>query len=281
MKVLKAKYRVNSNWLHANPSNSASFSWRDIEGVKSTLVKGACRLVGSGVSILVWNDPWIPSLPNFCPHPRDGLLDQQCLSVSQLMNLDKSGWDLDVLKSLFEPDSVRAILNIPRWNPNHPDKWIWVKTTNGNFSVKSMFKELNQERALGSEENPIFKQVWKSNLHHRFKMLLWRIALGVLPTKDSIGRFVSNVDLLCPLCGCWTESVIHLFWDCSLAKALWFGCLDIKTEFFDLTEPSDIVELILFPSNDLKDDPLYCDHFYSHRDFDLGPNLESLQLQDP
>uniref|UniRef100_A0A2N9IMG3 CCHC-type domain-containing protein n=1 Tax=Fagus sylvatica TaxID=28930 RepID=A0A2N9IMG3_FAGSY len=169
-----------------NEAMIAKLAW-GIEGVKSTLVKGACRLGGSGVSILVWNDPWIPSLPNFCPHPRDGLLDQQCLSVSQLMNLDKSRWDLDVLKSLFEPDSVRAILNIPRWNPNHPNKWIWVKTTN--------------------------------------------------------------------------ESVIHLFWDCSLAKALWFGCLDIKTEFFDLTKPSDIVELILFPSDDLKDDPLYCDHF--------------------
>jgi hypothetical protein len=90
VKILKAKYRVNSNWLHANPSNSVSFSWKGIEGVKFTLVKGACRLGGSGVSILVWNDPWIPSLPNFCPHPRDGLLDQQCLSVSQLMNLDKS-----------------------------------------------------------------------------------------------------------------------------------------------------------------------------------------------
>ena len=124
MKVLIAKYQVNSNWLHANPPKSSSFSGRGIEGVKSTLAKGACRLVGSGVSILVWNDPWIPGLPNFCPHPSDGLLDQQCLSVSQLMNLDKSGWDLDVLKSLFESDSMRAILNIPRWNPNHPDKWI-------------------------------------------------------------------------------------------------------------------------------------------------------------
>ena len=107
----------------------------------------------------------------------------------------------------------------------------------------------------------MFKQVWKSNLHHRFKMLLWAIASGVLPTKDSIGRSMSNVDLLCPLCGCWIESVIHLFCDCSLAKALWFRCLDTRTKLFDLTEPSDIVELILFPSDNLKDDPLYCDHF--------------------
>ena len=72
---------------------------------------------------------------------------------------------------------------------------------------------------------------------------------------------MSNVDLLCPLCGCWIESVIHLFCDCSLAKALWFRCLDTRTKLFDLTEPSDIVELILFPSDDLKDDPFYCDHF--------------------
>ena len=55
VKVLKAKYHVCSNWLDSPPPKSASFVWRCIKGAKSLLARGACKLVGSGDSILVWN----------------------------------------------------------------------------------------------------------------------------------------------------------------------------------------------------------------------------------
>uniref|UniRef100_A0A2N9H2T2 RNase H type-1 domain-containing protein n=1 Tax=Fagus sylvatica TaxID=28930 RepID=A0A2N9H2T2_FAGSY len=61
------------------------------------------------------------------------------------MNQDKSLWDVEVLKNLFEEVSVQAILDIPRWSTDHPDRWIWVKTSNGAFSVKSAFKEASKE----------------------------------------------------------------------------------------------------------------------------------------
>ena len=42
-------------------------------------------------------------------------------------------------------------------------------------------------------------------------MLIWRIAFGVLPTWDSISKFVPDLADLCPLCGCVPEFVVHLF----------------------------------------------------------------------
>uniref|UniRef100_A0A2N9ID60 Reverse transcriptase domain-containing protein n=1 Tax=Fagus sylvatica TaxID=28930 RepID=A0A2N9ID60_FAGSY len=198
-----------------NEAMISKLAW-GIEGVKSFLARGACKLVGFGDSILVWNDPWIPGLPSFKPCPR---LDHQ------------------------------------------PLQSLAVKTVNGEFSVKSAYKEICYEGSLDIEVHPILQKVWKSTLHHRFKMLLWRIASGVLPTWDSISRFVPNLANLCPLCGCVPNFVVHLFWECSLARALWFDSLDIKTEFFQLSSPMDIVELLIFPSVDSNGNPQYCNNF--------------------
>jgi hypothetical protein len=115
VQVLRAKYKVGCNWLLKNPSKNASFVWRGIEGARSLLARGACRLVGSGNDILVWGDPWIPDLPNFIPQPRNPNQDMQCLVVAQLMKEDKSGWNEEQLHLLFDDAMVSTIKNIPRW----------------------------------------------------------------------------------------------------------------------------------------------------------------------
>ncbi len=159
MKILRAKYRVDSKWLFSSSLKFASFSWRGIEGIKSLLARGACKLVGSGDSILVWNDPWIPGLPSFKPCPRLDHQPLQSLAVSQLMNRDRSGWNSNLLHSLFDDPTVQAILNIPQWMPNQNDKWTWVKTMNREFSVKSAYKEICYERSFASEVHPILQKV--------------------------------------------------------------------------------------------------------------------------
>ena len=60
MEVLRSKYKVKEDWLKAEPSKSASPTWRGIERAKKLIEKGACFLVGDGKSINVWVDPWVP-----------------------------------------------------------------------------------------------------------------------------------------------------------------------------------------------------------------------------
>lgn len=57
MSILRAKYKVRNDWLRKEHPRSASPIWKAIEGVKKTIVKGACYLIGDGASINVWLNP--------------------------------------------------------------------------------------------------------------------------------------------------------------------------------------------------------------------------------
>ena len=41
------------------------------------------------------------------------------------------------------------------------------------------------------------------------------------------------------------------FWECELARALWFGICGIKTKHFHLASAADLVEVIVFPSDEV------------------------------
>uniref|UniRef100_A0A2N9IVM2 Reverse transcriptase zinc-binding domain-containing protein n=1 Tax=Fagus sylvatica TaxID=28930 RepID=A0A2N9IVM2_FAGSY len=116
------------------------------------------------------------------PQPRVSSGIPQCLVVAQLLRQDKMGWDKDKLKMLFDEDSVSAILNIPQWSKNKKDRWIWLRTSTGELSVSSAYKEI-RKREESSQSNPEIGKIWKTSVHERLKMHLWRIASNLLPTK--------------------------------------------------------------------------------------------------
>uniref|UniRef100_A0A2N9FKX2 RNase H type-1 domain-containing protein n=1 Tax=Fagus sylvatica TaxID=28930 RepID=A0A2N9FKX2_FAGSY len=247
VKVLRAKYKVGNHWLRDSPASSASFSWRGIERSRNLLAQAACRLVGSGESILVWEQPWIPDLPNFKPQPRVSSGIPQCLVVAQLLRQDKMGWDKDKLKMLFDEDSVSAILNIPQWSKNQKDRWIWLRSSTGELSVSSAYKEIRKSEEF-NQSNPVIGKIWKTSIHERLKMHLWRIASNLLPTKVALAKINPSADTSCPLCALFQETSLHLFWQCSLAKALWFyTAWCIRVDMFQFNDITQVIELLISP----------------------------------
>ena len=65
MQALIAKYKVRRNWLNAESSKKASWAWTSVESARHILVAGACKQAYNGESILTWEDPWVPDLPNY------------------------------------------------------------------------------------------------------------------------------------------------------------------------------------------------------------------------
>ena len=114
------------------------------------------------------------------------------------------------------------------------------------FTIKSAYW-------LGKISSPLLMldlsqgQVWKSGLHERLKMHLWRIATSVLPTKDVISQF-ANVEVGCPLCNLFDESSLHLFALYPIPKSLWFlqsmGC---ENWLIWLASIHDLINFIFSP----------------------------------
>jgi hypothetical protein len=94
-------------------------------------------MVGNGDNILVREDPWIPDCPSLLPKAKEGSNPENFLVVSQLFTQNKMNWDVNMLRNIFDEDTVSAIQNIPLVSSAQEDRWVWTRTTTVNFIVKS------------------------------------------------------------------------------------------------------------------------------------------------
>nr|POF00550.1 putative ribonuclease h protein [Quercus suber] len=202
-------------------------------------------------SILVWEDPWIPDKSGFIPSPRDQE-DNSCLVVSQLLNSSGSGWNDILLNDLFDHESIAAIKNIPIWSFGMGDRWTWTKSENGKFSVNSCYRLISDGDNSASSVS-LTRKIWKANIHERLKMHLWRIAFNLLPTRDKLREFSPSSESSCPLCNDETESAMHLFTHCHIARACWFGSRwNIRIDSWNVQSLAHLIEFLVEPPPSLQ-----------------------------
>ncbi|WVZ66202.1 hypothetical protein U9M48_015460, partial [Paspalum notatum var. saurae] len=94
------------------------------------------------------------------------------------------------------------------------DYFKWHLHKSGIFSVRSMYRYLVNNGVKLSME------IWQTKLPLKIKTFLWYLKKGVLLTKDNLGRRNWHGDKSCCFCGT-SETIQHLFLDCSYAKFLW------------------------------------------------------------
>jgi hypothetical protein len=98
---------------------------------------------------------------------------------------------------------------------DEPDKFIWNLTTNGLFTVKSMYKDL-----MNVHTTFLRKYLWRLKIPLKIKIFMWFLKSKVLLTKDNLAKRNWHGCTKCCFCDSM-ESVEHLFLSYLFACIVW------------------------------------------------------------
>lgn len=86
--------------MKCRKKRNCSQLWPAILSTRETLAKGLCFKVGTGNSINIWEDPWLPDTPGFKLNPRNTDMILRQGIVQQLKN-PSGEWNISLINELF------------------------------------------------------------------------------------------------------------------------------------------------------------------------------------
>ncbi|KAM0041473.1 putative reverse transcriptase zinc-binding domain-containing protein [Helianthus debilis subsp. tardiflorus] len=145
-------------------------------------------------------------------------------------------------------------IQIPELHPIHQDKLVWY--SNGgrklDFSTSTAWDDLRHSQ----NEVQWSSIVWFPQAIPRHSFLLWLLVLKKLKTQDVMSRWNMgnmNLNLLCcSLCSRGPDSHEHLFFECDVAKHIWYGVRDRAGMGAIQNTWSDIFEYLVSIANSKK-----------------------------
>ncbi|KAF4398795.1 hypothetical protein G4B88_028158 [Cannabis sativa] len=258
--ILMDKYCYGSNFgdsiLPANASPVAKSIW----ATRRFIVDNSVWLLGIDANVKIGSQQWmgadgeIMSLGDLNPMVEEGMC------VGDLIMEDGRSWNVNLVSSWFRPDAAAAILKITLPFPNVETRLYWKDDPSGCFSLKSAYWRLNQNRFDCIDV--VFKRLWKSYIHERLKIFLWRLGQNALPFGCKVASiFGSNVGP-CMLCGLEEMDVVsHFVSGCNITRAVWFSSQwGVRVERCNLTNGRDVLAWLVDPSS-LTIDSSGCEDF--------------------
>lgn len=127
VQLVHSKYLQHSSFEDAVSTPQASWVWKSILKMRPLLKLGACFLVGNGLSISVWNDPWIPSIPGFIPSPHaEYPISTEITMVADLIDPNTGQWNRSLIRDSFSQPQTTAILSIHLQHLDGGDELLWI-----------------------------------------------------------------------------------------------------------------------------------------------------------
>lgn len=148
VRIASANYNNHSPINAQLQGGNYSAIWRGILQAAPLLKVGLCLWPRNGSTVRLRDDPWLLGGVHFQPRWRDGVrLDPSISMVKDLVHLELNVWNANLLRDLFEADSVAAIMRLPVPNSDAEDSWLWTLEKEGLFSVKSLVVSEQLQRA--------------------------------------------------------------------------------------------------------------------------------------
>ncbi|GAU47989.1 hypothetical protein TSUD_272340 [Trifolium subterraneum] len=206
------------------------------------LVDNIVRKVGDGRNTLFWKDNWLDDGPVERSFSRlYALAENKLVTVADMCDLgwgpNGEGWRWRRGLRAWEEDLVKECitrLSNVFMQVTEQDKWVWKLHPSSCYNVKSAYSYLTESDVHLNEDYNRFMRV--KSLPLKVNLLMWRLFLNKLPTKDNLLRrgILDGSGILCDtLCG-KEENVDHLFFQCEHYGKIWAlisGWLGFVTAF--------------------------------------------------
>ncbi|KAL4271646.1 hypothetical protein GQ457_13G013030 [Hibiscus cannabinus] len=178
---------------------------------------------------MIWEDKWVPSLPNFkiSSLRPDGT---GIYLVKQLINRSETSWNIPLLHSLFSRQEVRAIVQIPVCSQTLPDILVWHYSNSGEYTVKLGYHWLMENKrqiheAGSSRQNEkngeYWSHIWKLKTSPKIQNFIWKACHNVVPSNENLARRHHSRTSSCLRCGDPNKSLEHILFLCPLSQAIW------------------------------------------------------------
>lgn len=153
-KIMKYKYFSNGDIFDATSKAVDSWIWKSWNESNALLKKEYSWQVGNEGRIKVWEDIWLKgkfwrkvssTKPEAC----------NVKNVKELMNQERRGWNVTMLKQLFREEDVRDRQRTPISLMESSDRLAWNNSRNGQYIASSRYQlakviQLRAKRDKGS-----------------------------------------------------------------------------------------------------------------------------------
>lgn len=217
IRVYKARYFPNTNFLEAKIGHNPSYIWRSILEAKDLVAGGARWLVGTGEDINIPGQPWLSDREKPYVESTSPVLENN--KVSSLMAVDCRMWDEEILADLFNDRDQECIKKIKIADHGERDEIFWNLEKHGNYSVKSAYKFLQVQKSYWSFANnaSYWSKIWCIKAPAKCLNLVWRSLSYCLPTVVMLQQKGVEVDAICPIYRREAETIDHVFLRCPVA----------------------------------------------------------------
>uniref|UniRef100_A0A8I6Y312 Reverse transcriptase zinc-binding domain-containing protein n=1 Tax=Hordeum vulgare subsp. vulgare TaxID=112509 RepID=A0A8I6Y312_HORVV len=190
-------------------------------------------IIGNGENTRFWEDTWLGAQPLALQYPLlYNIAQRKQTTVAAVLR--QTPLNIQFRRALIGNRWVRWLHLVRRLMDislsDYPDSIRWRLTTNGTFSVKSMYDHIIDTSPISKSMN-----IWKVKVPLKIKIFMWFVHKGVVLTKDNLAKRQWKGNKRCSFCQTH-EMIKHLFLDCPMAKLLWRS-IQIT---FNITPPTSI-----------------------------------------
>ncbi|XP_028097019.1 uncharacterized protein LOC114296888 [Camellia sinensis] len=201
-----------------------SWVWRKIFSLRDWMSPLINHQIGCGTSTFLWYDNWHPLGPLWNKF-EDRIMYDSCLNseakVSQI--IDGHSWKWPIPNSWEIQELISSTPECYKPNPSKCDQVIWKLTTDGQFSIHSVWN--HWRHSLGRVE--WHKLLWGPHRIPKVHFIVWGAIHNRLYTGDRLLLFGLAPHSQCPFCLDPGESHSHLFFKCNFTNRVW-GAIEAK-----------------------------------------------------